>query len=114
MKIEFRDDSATLECGAALSSEGYAVVPEDGQLVVKLRHSAGPLSLVLQPNGTLNGTGSVDVNGRKIYRWPNRRHRLHASERTLHIRYSDSEQVNKEESRRRGVSACFQPTVKVI
>ena len=59
LKIEFRHDSATLECGAALSSEGYGVVPE-GQLVVKFRHSAGPLSLVLQPNGTLNGTGSVD------------------------------------------------------
>jgi len=70
LKIEFRHDSATLECGAALSSEGYAVVPEDGQLVVKFRHSAGPLSLVLQPNGTLNGTGSVEVNGRKIYRSP--------------------------------------------
>jgi hypothetical protein len=45
-------------------------VPEDSQLVVKFRHSAGPLSLVLQPNGTLNGTGSVEVNGRKIYRSP--------------------------------------------
>jgi hypothetical protein len=68
LKIEFRDDSATLECGAALSSEGYAVVPEGSELVVKFQHSAGPLSLVLQPNGTLTGSGSVDVNGRKIYR----------------------------------------------
>jgi hypothetical protein len=67
LKIEFRADSATLECGAALSSEGYAVVPEGGQLVVKFQHSAGPLSLVLQPNGTLTGSGSVDINGRKIY-----------------------------------------------
>ncbi|HXN22542.1 MAG TPA: hypothetical protein VOA41_07345 [Candidatus Dormibacteraeota bacterium] len=68
LKIEFRDDSATLECGTALSSEGYAVVPEGSQLVVKFQHGAGPLSLVLQPNGTLTGSGSVDVNGRKIYR----------------------------------------------
>jgi hypothetical protein len=67
LKIEFRADSATLECGAALSSEGYAVVPEGGQLVVKFQHSAAPLSLVLQPNGSLTGSGSVDVNGRKIY-----------------------------------------------
>jgi hypothetical protein len=67
LKIEFRDDSATLECGTALSSEGYAVVPEGSQLVVKFQHGAGPLSLVLQPNGTLTGSGSVDVNGRKIY-----------------------------------------------
>ena len=68
LKIEFRDDSATLECSSALSSEGYAVVPEGSQLVVKFQHSGGPLSLVLQPNGTLTGSGSVDVNGRKIYR----------------------------------------------
>jgi hypothetical protein len=71
LKIEFRGDSATLECGAALSSEGYAVVPEGSQLVVKFQHSGGPLSLVLQPNGTLTGSGSVDVNGRKIYRSQN-------------------------------------------
>jgi hypothetical protein len=69
LKIEFRDDdSATLECGTALSSEGYAVVPEGSQLVVKFQHSTGPLSLILQPNGTLTGSGPVDVNGRKIYR----------------------------------------------
>ena len=71
LKIEFRGDSATLECEAALSSEGYAVVPEGSELVVKFQHSAGPLSLVLQPNGTLSGSGSVDVNGRKIYRSQN-------------------------------------------
>jgi hypothetical protein len=68
LKIEFRGDSATLECGSALSSEGYAVVPEGSQLVVKFQHSGGPLSLVLQPNGTLTGSGSADVNGRKIHR----------------------------------------------
>jgi len=68
LKIEFRDDSATLECATALSSEGYAVVPEGSQLVVKFQHSTGPLSLILQPNGTLTGSGPVDVNGRKIYR----------------------------------------------
>lgn len=40
LKIEFRDNSATLECGAALGSEGYVVVPEGGQLVVKFQHNA--------------------------------------------------------------------------
>ena len=65
LKIEFRGDSATLECGEALNSEGYAVVPESGQLVVKFQNNTGPLSLVLEPNGTLTGSGSVDVTGRK-------------------------------------------------
>jgi hypothetical protein len=68
LKIEFRADSATLGCGTALSSEGYAVVPEAGQFVVKFQNSTGPLSLVLQPNGSLTGSGSVDVAGKKMYR----------------------------------------------
>ena len=68
LSIEFRDDSATLECSGALSSEAYGVIPESGQLVVRFQHKGGPLSLVLQPNGTLTGSGAVDVAGRKIYR----------------------------------------------
>jgi len=65
LKIEFRDDSATLECGESFSSEAYTVAPEGGQFVVKFQHSAGPLSLVLQPNGSLTGSGEVDVAGRR-------------------------------------------------
>ncbi len=71
LKIEFRSDSATLECGAVTSSEGYSVMPEGAQLIVKFQHGAGPLSFILQPNGTLTAAGSVTVNGRKIYRAPN-------------------------------------------
>lgn len=67
LKIEFRDDSATVACGEALNSEAYAVNSERGQLIVKFQHSTGPLSLVLQPDGTLSGSGSVEVIGRNIY-----------------------------------------------
>ncbi|MDE3135547.1 MAG: hypothetical protein KGL59_03145 [Acidobacteriota bacterium] len=67
LKIEFRGDSATLECGQALNAEGYAVVPESSQLVVKFKNDTGPFSLVLQPNGTLTGGGTVLVAGRRIY-----------------------------------------------
>lgn len=66
LKIEFRDDSATLECGEAFNSEAYAVLPESGQLIVKLQNSTGPLSFVLQPDGTLTGSGTVDVTGRRV------------------------------------------------
>ena len=65
LKIQFRDDSATLECGESFNSEGYAVRTEGGQLIVKFQNSTGPLSFVLQPNGTLTGAGSVDVAGRR-------------------------------------------------
>jgi hypothetical protein len=71
LKIEFRDDSATLECGEAFNSEAYAVVPEAGQLLVKFQNSTGPLSLVLQPNGTMTGSGSVDVAGRRAIKSDN-------------------------------------------
>jgi hypothetical protein len=54
LKIEFRNNS-----------EGYLVVPEGGQLVVKFQNSTGPLSLVLQPSGTLTGSGNIDVEGRR-------------------------------------------------
>lgn len=65
LKIEFRDDSATLECGESFNSEGYEVLRENGQMVVKFQNNTGPLSLVLQPNNTLTGSGAVDVTGRK-------------------------------------------------
>jgi hypothetical protein len=65
LKIEFRDDSATLECGEAFNSEGYTVLPESGQLIVKFQNSTGPLSLILQQNGTLTGSGNVEVAGRR-------------------------------------------------
>ena len=65
LKIEFRDDSATLECGESFNSEAYAVTSESGQLVIRFQNSTGPLSLVLQPNGALTGSGDVDVAGRR-------------------------------------------------
>ena len=66
LKIEFRADSATIECGEARNSEGYAVVPESGRLVVKFQNGAALFILTLQPNGTLAGSGSVEVNGRIV------------------------------------------------
>jgi hypothetical protein len=65
LTIEFRDDSATLECGESFSSEAYTLLWEGSQLVVNFQNSTGPLSLVLQPNGALTGSGEVNVAGRR-------------------------------------------------
>jgi hypothetical protein len=65
LKIEFRDDSATLECGESFNSEAYSVIRGGGQFVVKFQNSTGPLSLVLQPNGSLTGSGDIEVTGRR-------------------------------------------------
>jgi hypothetical protein len=66
MKIEFRDDSATVECGEARDAEAYSVQPAGGQFAVKLQHGTTPFVLMLQPNGTLVGSGMVDVAGRVV------------------------------------------------
>jgi hypothetical protein len=65
LKIEFRDDSATLECGESFNSEAYQVVRENGQMIVNFHNNTGPLSLILQANNTLTGSGEVEVTGRR-------------------------------------------------
>ncbi len=67
LKIEFRDDSATLECGESFNSEAYEVLRENGQMIVKFQNNTGPLSLILQPNNTLTGSGEIEVTGRKVF-----------------------------------------------
>jgi hypothetical protein len=66
LKIEFRGVSATLDCGAAHHSEGYAVRPEGGALIARFQSATGPLALTVEADGTLAGSGSVQVNGRLI------------------------------------------------
>lgn len=66
LKIEFRGDSATLDCGAAHHSEGYLVQPQGAQLVVRFQNDTGPLALTLGSDGALMGAGSVTVAGRTI------------------------------------------------
>jgi hypothetical protein len=71
LTIEFRDDSATVECGEAHTAEAYWVLPSGNDLAVKLQNGATPLVLTLQSNGTLAGSGSVDIAGRRIVRSDN-------------------------------------------
>jgi hypothetical protein len=65
-KAEFRDDSVTLECGEAHSADVYSVFYDGNRFEVKVQNGAVPFSLALQPNGTLVGSGTVDVAGRRI------------------------------------------------
>jgi hypothetical protein len=66
LSIEFRDDSATLECGEAHNAEAYWVSPSGNQFAVKLANGTTPFTLTLQPNGTLAGSGSIDIAGRRL------------------------------------------------
>ncbi len=66
LKIEFRDDSATVECGEAHVSEAYLVMDAGGDITVKIQNGATPFALSLQPNGTLAGSGTTNVAGRVV------------------------------------------------
>jgi len=70
LRIDFRDDSATLKCGESFNSEGYSVSQKGGQVIINFQNSTGPLSLELQPNGTITGSGQVDVAGRRAIEAP--------------------------------------------
>jgi hypothetical protein len=66
LRIEFREDLATVECGEAHVAEPYVLQDAGGQISVKVQNGATPFLLSLQPNGTLVGSGSIDVAGRVV------------------------------------------------
>ncbi|NDQ58363.1 MAG: hypothetical protein GZ088_14935, partial [Acidipila sp.] len=66
LNIEFRTDLATVDCGQAHVAMPYQVENAGGQLTVKVANPAGPFSLQLRPDKTLEGSGKVDVAGRVV------------------------------------------------
>lgn len=66
LSIEFREDPATVECGEAHVAEPYVVQDANGQVSIRIQHGAAPFALSLQPNGTLVGSGTIDVAGRIV------------------------------------------------
>jgi len=64
LNIDFEGDLATLECGRARSAESYLVENDAGRIAIQVKNLAGPFTLALQPDGTLSGSGSVDVAGK--------------------------------------------------
>jgi hypothetical protein len=66
LNIEFRSDSATVECGEAHVAMGYEVENVSGQVQVKFKNPAGPFMILLRPDGSLEGSGTVKVAGRVV------------------------------------------------
>jgi hypothetical protein len=64
LRIEFRADSATLECGEAHVAAAYAVRDSGGQVSIAVHNSSARFVLALRSDGTLTGSGAVQVNGR--------------------------------------------------
>jgi hypothetical protein len=65
-KVEFRTTSAILDCGQAHVMRPYDVQNLADRVVVTVRNGNTPLTLTLRPDGTLAGSGFVDVNGRLV------------------------------------------------
>lgn len=66
LKIEFDPESAVLDCGEAHVRDSYTVENTPNELLVKIQNLPAPLNLLLQPNGTLAGSGAVEVAGRVV------------------------------------------------
>jgi len=64
--VDFRRESATVGCGQAVSAHSYTIVPIGNQLVARIGEDASPITLVLQPDGRISGSGQVQVSGRQI------------------------------------------------
>jgi hypothetical protein len=66
LSIEFRTDLATVDCGPAHVAMPYQMENTGGQLTVKVANPTGPFSLLLRPEKTLEGSGTVEVAGRVV------------------------------------------------
>ena len=64
LTIGFEGDLATIECGRAHAAEPYVVENAAGHITIQVRNEAGAFSLALQPDGTLVGTGNIEVAGK--------------------------------------------------
>jgi hypothetical protein len=64
--VKFDTLSAVLTCGASSDTQDYAVENSGNQTFVKIPNAGKPLVLTFQSNGTLVGSGPVQVNGRRI------------------------------------------------
>jgi len=64
--IAFHPESATVACGDAERALEYSVQRNANQVLLKIQDKTDPIMLQLKPDGSLSGTGNVQVNGRTI------------------------------------------------
>jgi hypothetical protein len=64
--IKFHTDAAVVRCGAATVAHDYRMVQQDNQLLLELKDAAHPIVFAYRSDGTLAGSGPIQVNGRKI------------------------------------------------
>jgi hypothetical protein len=66
LRLEFRPTAAVIDCGEAHVLKPYTVENTAERIIVTVNNDATPITLALQPDGTLAGSGAVDVAGRVV------------------------------------------------
>jgi hypothetical protein len=62
----FHRESVTMACGDAEQALPYSIQRSGPKTALVIKDKASPLSLQIMPDGSINGSGSVQVNGRII------------------------------------------------
>ena len=64
--LEFSPTSVILDCGEAHVRQTYTVENTADRLLIHIENSGGPLTLAVEPDNSLHGTGSTTINGRLV------------------------------------------------
>jgi hypothetical protein len=66
LKLEFDNDTVTLDCGKAHAKSPYVVDNTPAGFVVRIQNGGGAFLLGVAPDNTLRGSGSTSVNGKLV------------------------------------------------
>jgi hypothetical protein len=64
LKLQFQSSSVILDCAQAHVAALYHVSNTAGGVAITVKNGPSPFTLVVQPNGSLTGSGTITVNGR--------------------------------------------------
>jgi hypothetical protein len=64
MKLEFAEGPVVVDCAQAHVSAAYTISASGGTAAITVQDGAAPFTVVVQPDGSLAGTGTATVNGR--------------------------------------------------
>jgi hypothetical protein len=64
--LTFHPESVTLSCGGAHRALEYSIQRSGTQTSLQIQDKTNPISLLVKPDGSLFGQGTVQVNGRVI------------------------------------------------
>ena len=66
LRVQFDVNNVVIDCGQAHVKTQYSVREDGGVVAVTVAYGESPFTLMLKPDGSLSGSGSVHVNGRLL------------------------------------------------